>query len=178
MKKGFTLIELLIVIAIIGILAAIVVVTLGGETNTASDVAKKANVAQLSTSSYQASYNPGRGVLNYLPVCDSASAAEYASIRIITNSIGADKPLATAVTGLEVLLSNETAGSTTSTNADLKNKSGCISSANAWVVWFALAEETDKSWCIDSTGFKSSIEILDTSIAAEDVSCIELEEED
>ena len=49
MKKAFTLIELLIVIAIIGILSSIVVVSLGDQTDNAKDARAKFQAAQIKT---------------------------------------------------------------------------------------------------------------------------------
>jgi prepilin-type N-terminal cleavage/methylation domain-containing protein len=48
-KKGFTLIELMVVIAVIGILAAIALVSLTGVQKTARDATRKSNIADYAT---------------------------------------------------------------------------------------------------------------------------------
>jgi len=48
-SKGFTLIELLVVVSIIGLLASIVVVSLGGSRTQSRDVKRKADLSQIQT---------------------------------------------------------------------------------------------------------------------------------
>jgi len=62
-KKGFTLIELLIVIAIIGVLASIVLVSMGGARSKARDAVRQSDVRQIA-SAMELYYGDGEAYLS------------------------------------------------------------------------------------------------------------------
>lgn len=166
-NKGFTLIELLIVIAIIGILAATVVVSLSGNTDEASKKTSKLGASSVSALAASERVAPADGVNTGPDICNK-----------IYPKVSAEKDTWTWT------------GSTLCTQSNLIDASGiitgvkpneicCSSNGNEWVVWTPLvgadgsaagagsgtpAKDKADIYCIDSTGYRGELHLNTNSV--------------
>ncbi len=134
-KKGFTLIELLVVVAIVGILASVVLVSLDNAKKKGEDSAVKTN---LHTAVNQSeifylnggnSYLPAGGATFAIATCPVYNAAG-------TNMLSKDKAVANSIA--EAVKRGD--------------NSSCYNSANSWAVAVGLKSNAGNSWCVDNTG--------------------------
>ena len=151
-KKGFTLIELLIVIAIIGILAGIVIVSLSGSTDNAEDAAVKANLRSVAT------------LYAEVFAKDSEAASLCANSKVqeaMKTVFGDSEPV--DVPGDPHRYTKGVLGAAT--------KAGCVSNDKGnWVVWADLSTTDGMAWCVDSAGKNG---VVDASAAANDTYAID-----
>lgn len=128
-KRGFTLIELLIVIAIIGILAAIALAALDVARSKGKDAAIQSDLNAIRTQA--AIYYRDSGGNGYGP-------AESGCVTTVAMNMFSDPHIRRAVSA-----------------ADSVNGDGtvtCNVGADSYAVSAQLVADTSKYWCVDSTG--------------------------
>lgn len=148
-QKGFTLIELLIVIAIIGILAAVVLVGL----NTAREKSADATIKQQLTSlrSYAGIYRTNYGSYGafFMGFCPAVSDGNDASSGMVYD------PEVKSIIEKAGLLAG---GSVVSGSVAF---TGCMVASNgeSWAIAVVLKTDNTRAWCVDSSGASKSVSI-------------------
>ncbi len=148
---GFTILELLIVVAIIGILAAVVLATLGTARMKAADGAIKAN---LKNAHSQAQVYYDLGAETFVGVC------ALAGTRVIGPMV---KSAENNYNGALTTYANGTASTW--------NTAQCHESASAWAAQVPLkasASGAIAAWCVDSKGTSKQVNVV---LAANAMAC-------
>jgi len=158
MKKGFTLIELLVVVAIIGILASVVLVSMSSAKNKGSDASIKAN---LHTVINQAELFAGDHSDKYLPVG-------------VTETFGpAICPSVYDASGTNIFESNKQMFDALSEAIKQGSGNNCFNSSTAWAVAIGLRADTSHSWCVDNSGVAKEVPYTSDTAISDTGACLD-----
>ena len=147
LNRGFTLIELLVVIAIIGVLASVVLASLGTARTKGTDAAVKDNLNGVRS---QAELIATNGNNNYAGVCIDSNVMN--ALNVIKNTD--TNPIASIATS--------------SATPAAAGQITCHSLAGGYAIEAPISGGI--AWCIDSNGFAGTTSV--TTLIANDITCI------
>ena len=154
--KGFTLIELLVVIAIIGILASIVLVSLGNARQKGADAGIQGNLDSIRTQAEVYASNNS----NVYDVVAGTVATAAANASCGTTGMWSDQTVAQATK------SASAQANTATLNGVATQTTLCKSSQTAWFVAVVKKSDSTNTWCVDSAGKAKDVLVsaIDTAV--------------
>ncbi len=132
--KGFTLIELLVVIAIIGILAGIVLASLGSARSKGGDAAVQGDLV---------------GIRSQAELYSSNNGNQYAASTVATST--------TCTSAAGMFTDNNIKSAISGATAAGGGAVACGAGTNYWVVAAQLKSDSTKAWCVSSSGSSTQV---------------------